>query len=113
MLFLLTRVVAPAVVIAWLWRRQSKTKLDWLRTGDVYIVLAHLKKGSVKVGTGETVTVGQPIGQIGNSGNTSEPHLHIHAVRRGGKVSPDRILNSGVPVPLLIEGRFLVRNNTF
>lgn len=84
----------------------------WLRTGDVYIVLSHLKKGSVGVRTGETVKAGQPIGQIGNSGNTSEPHLHIHAVRIGGKISPERLLG-GVPVPLLIEGRFLVRNDTF
>ena len=85
----------------------------WLRTGDVYIVLAHLKKGSAKVRAGETVNIRQPIGQIGNSGYTSEPHLHIHAVRIKGKVSPERLLNAGVPVPLLIEGRFLVRNNTF
>ena len=56
---------------------------------------------------------GQPIGQIGSSGNTSEPHLHIHAVRIGGKISPERLLHAGAPVPLLVEGRFLVRNDTF
>ncbi|MDP6059766.1 MAG: M23 family metallopeptidase [Pirellulaceae bacterium] len=41
-------------------------------------VLAHLKQGSVKVAVGDRVTVGQPIGLCGNSGNSSEPHLHYH-----------------------------------
>ncbi|MBD2465268.1 M23 family metallopeptidase [Oscillatoria sp. FACHB-1407] len=30
---------------------------------------------------GETVKVGQAIAKVGNSDNTSEPHLHIHARR--------------------------------
>ena len=85
----------------------------WIRAGNVYLVLAHLKTGSVRVRPGQTVSAGEPVGQVGNSGNTSEPHLHIHAVRIEGEVSPDRLLELGDPVPLLIEGRFLSRNSTF
>lgn len=85
----------------------------WVRAGNVYIVLAHLKNGSVRVRPGQTVSAGEPVGQVGNSGNTSEPHLHIHAVRIEGEVSPDSLLNLGDPIPLLIEGRFLSRNSTF
>jgi len=85
----------------------------WVRTGDVYILLAHLKSTSVRVRTGETVRAGEPIGQVGNSGRTSEPHLHIHAVRIKEEVPPDRLLPLGDPVPLLIDGRFLTRNSTF
>src|SRR5690606_38081048 len=44
------------------------------------VELAHLRKGSVKVKAGDRLTVGDPIGAVGNSGNTSEPHLHVHAV---------------------------------
>lgn len=40
--------------------------------------LAHLKPGSVRVKAGDRVSAGQEIGRVGNSGNTSEPHLHIH-----------------------------------
>ncbi len=41
-------------------------------------VLAHLKLGSTKVKVGDKVKQGQVIGLCGNSGNSSEPHLHYH-----------------------------------
>ncbi len=41
-------------------------------------VLAHLKLGSIKVKAGDKVTKGRLIGLCGNSGNSSEPHLHYH-----------------------------------
>jgi hypothetical protein len=41
-------------------------------------VLAHLKRGSIVVKVGDKVTRGQLLGQCGNSGNSSEPHLHYH-----------------------------------
>jgi hypothetical protein len=41
-------------------------------------VLAHLKLGSMKVKVGDKVKTGQIIGLCGNSGNSSEPHLHYH-----------------------------------
>ncbi|GAA5345994.1 M23 family metallopeptidase [Planifilum fimeticola] len=65
---------------------------------DARLLLAHLKRGSVSVKKGEKVKEGQRIGRVGNSGNTSEPHLHIHAER------------NGAGVPLRFDGRFLVRN---
>jgi murein DD-endopeptidase MepM/ murein hydrolase activator NlpD len=40
-----------------------------------FSVLAHLKKGSVKVKSGDSVASGQIIGLCGNSGNSSEPQL--------------------------------------
>lgn len=43
-----------------------------------FSLLAHLQKGSVKVKPGEKVKAGQLLGLCGNSGNTSEPHLHVH-----------------------------------
>ena len=49
-----------------------------LDLGDgVYAAYAHLKRDSVAVGVGDRVTAGQLIGRCGNSGNTSEPHLHF------------------------------------
>jgi len=44
-------------------------------SGDVS-VLAHLKRGSVTAKQGDHVRQGQVIGLCGNSGNSSEPHLH-------------------------------------
>lgn len=65
----------------------------------IEILLAHLKQGSVRVRVGESIREGQPVAQVGNSGNTSEPHLHIHATR------------DGRGIPMLFGGRFLVRNS--
>jgi hypothetical protein len=43
-----------------------------------YALLAHLKANSISVEAGDEVEQGQPLGECGNSGNTSEPHLHFH-----------------------------------
>jgi murein DD-endopeptidase MepM/ murein hydrolase activator NlpD len=42
-------------------------------------MMAHLSPGSIHVKVGDHVTLGQPIAKVGNSGNTTEPHLHIQA----------------------------------
>ncbi|MCL5283958.1 MAG: peptidoglycan DD-metalloendopeptidase family protein [Armatimonadetes bacterium] len=47
-----------------------------------YVIMAHLKPGSIRVHTGERVKAGQPIALCGNSGNTSEPHLHFQIQNR-------------------------------
>ncbi|MBM4018511.1 MAG: M23 family metallopeptidase [Planctomycetes bacterium] len=47
------------------------------RPGEVS-VLAHLRQGSVAVKAGQRVKAGQTVGLCGNSGNSSEPHLHYH-----------------------------------
>ena len=43
-----------------------------------YAVYAHLKPGSVRVHRGDKVRQGQVLALCGNSGNSSEPHLHFH-----------------------------------
>lgn len=43
-----------------------------------YSVLAHFKEGSVEVEPGDNVNAGDIVGLCGNSGNSSEPHIHYH-----------------------------------
>lgn len=45
-----------------------------------FALLAHLQSGSIAVSAGDTVTCGQKIGRVGNSGFTLEPHLHFQLV---------------------------------
>ena len=46
--------------------------------GGRYAFYAHLQPGSLRVKIGDRVTRGQVIGLVGNSGNSTEPHLHFH-----------------------------------
>jgi murein DD-endopeptidase MepM/ murein hydrolase activator NlpD len=54
--------------------------------------LAHMMKGSVKVKKGSRVQTGDVIGQLGNSGATTGPHLHYHLMD-----GPRLLLSDGLP----------------
>ena len=71
--------------------------------GDIEVTLAHLSPGTPDVDPGDRVGEGQPIAEVGNSGNSTEPHLHIHAVHPA----------SGRGVPLTLDGRHPIRNRIY
>lgn len=54
-----------------------------------HVVLAHLEQGSVTVGVGDEVAVGDPLGRVGNSGNTTLPHLHLQVQTHADLWHPD------------------------
>lgn len=47
-----------------------------------YALVAHLRRGSLRVQVGDEVTAGQVLGECGNSGNSSEPHVHAQLMDR-------------------------------
>lgn len=47
---------------------------------SLYVALAHLRRGSLLVSPGDRVGPGERIGSCGNSGNSTQPHLHIQAM---------------------------------
>lgn len=64
-----------------------------LRDSGAYVALAHLRNGSIRVATGEEVTLGQPVAACGNSGNSTQPHVHLQVMD-----SPDLSDAHGVPM---------------
>lgn len=77
-----------------------------LRCGDLIVLLGHFHRGAIEVQVGDRVQAGDLLGRAGNSGNSDEPHLHIHAQWPGTAAEP----LSGVPVFITFDGRFLARN---
>lgn len=75
--------------------------------GQFHVLLAHMRSGSVNVHPGDYVTTATKLAEVGNSGNSDEPHLHIHAQR------PGRVwdLFNGDPLPVRFDGRYPVRND--
>jgi peptidase M23-like protein len=47
--------------------------------GGHYLLMGHLRQGSIIVNVGERVTEGQQIARVGKSGHSSHPHIHIQA----------------------------------
>ncbi|UHA74211.1 M23 family metallopeptidase [Paenibacillus sp. 481] len=85
----------------------GKSNMIVIEYEHVYILLLHLKKGSLQVKEGDIVTIGQPLAQVGNSGYSTEPHLHIHAIQR----EPLSNYLNGASVPIKFNGVFLKRND--
>ena len=60
--------------------------------GGVYAFYAHIEKGSISVAEGQRVKRGDVLGKLGNSGNTSGPHLHFHLMD-----GPSPLASNGIP----------------
>lgn len=77
-----------------------------------YLLLNHFKEGSVLVRAGDSVRQGEVLGRVGNSGSTSEPHLHIHHQRQNPLTTVHPVLAEGLPlyftgtdsVPMPVKG---------
>lgn len=68
-----------------------------------FAVYAHLQPGSIRVKKGESIKAGQILGKCGNSGHSSEPHLHFHVQN-----SPD--LEDGSGITPRFQNVRLIRN---
>jgi hypothetical protein len=90
-----------------------------------YLLVAHMMQGSVTVTAGQHVDEGQVIGKCGNSGNTSEPHIHIHHQRQNPSEYPINFAeglplffrdHDGVPMPLggftVVDGLPVAKGDT-
>ena len=63
-----------------------------MAAGATYALYAHLAPGSVAVTSGQRVRVGEVLGRVGHTGNSTAPHLHFHLMD-----SPDPLQAGGIP----------------
>jgi hypothetical protein len=73
---------------------------------NVYAAYVHLQPGSITVKVGDKVTVGQQLAHLGNSGNSSGPHLHFGLLDQAN-------LFTGRSLPFVLEQFTLVGNVNF
>lgn len=64
-----------------------------LHTSGAFVALVHLQADSIHVGIGEEVTTGQQIAACGNSGNSTQPHVHVQVMD-----SADLTVAQGLPM---------------
>jgi hypothetical protein len=72
-----------------------------------YALYAHIKTGTVKVKPGDRLGAGQVIASVGNTGNSTAPHLHFHVMNTADPLRSDGLpfvftkfrLDSRVAVP--------------
>ncbi|OUZ07805.1 peptidase [Aeromicrobium sp. PE09-221] len=63
----------------------------------IIVALCHLQRVSSGVSVGQRVQAGHMLGRCGNSGNSTEPHLHVQAI-------DNRDIERAKAVPLTFEG---------
>ena len=96
----------PSVGYALTQRRRAAAGWEGLAGNHVLIELGdgpvvavcHLQLDSVQVQVGQRVRVGEVLGRCGNSGNSTEPHVHLQAIDR-----PD--VRYAAAVPITFGGR--------
>lgn len=74
-------------------RTDSSPGVGAPQADDRYVALAHLKRGSLRVGPGDRVVRGEAVAELGNSGNSSEPHIHVQVMDH-----PNLLLAAGLPM---------------
>jgi hypothetical protein len=79
-----------------------------IKSGDFYVLMGHLQKGSIRVKVGDQVKKGDPLAKVGNSGWTSQPHLHIQAMR----IEKESFWR-GEGLPIIFDGKNPVKNALF
>ena len=74
--------------------------------GGRYVVFMHLQQGSTLVRPGQSVTRGQRIAAVGNTGESLSPHLHVQIQDRPSLGSDDREVRT---FPMVFEHTTLIR----
>lgn len=58
---------------------------------DMFVFYEHLKPGSIRVKTGQRVKEGEVLAQVGFTGQTTGPHLHMHVANKNSPLGAEGI----------------------
>ena len=72
-----------------------------MENGKGYIILAHFKEESIEVEVGDKIVEGQFLGLVGNSGTTSEPHIHFQCQKENPLEMKFPTCATGVPIKVM------------
>ncbi|VAX34984.1 hypothetical protein MNBD_UNCLBAC01-251 [hydrothermal vent metagenome] len=72
----------------------------------ILALFAHLRQGSIVVGEGDNIEGCELLGQVGNSGNTIQPHLHFQLMK-------ERDLSQATPIPFVLESCQVINNGVW
>lgn len=75
--------------------------------GDFYVFMTHFKAGTIQAKVGDSVQTNQQLAQIGNSGHSGGPHLHIDAYRFGSSTS------DVIPLPITFNEKYYLTGDNF
>jgi len=87
--------------------RADEANFVALRCDGYGVSMVHFKQNSLEVDVGDMVLIGQEIGLMGNSGNSSGPHLHIAAFKK------DPQTQEPINVPITFNGKYFYRGDSF
>lgn len=59
-----------------------------IKNGDIQVLYQHLKQNSIKVKVGDTITKGEVIAEVGNTGVSTGPHLHLEVYKNNVLTNP-------------------------
>lgn len=76
------------------------------RNGEAYALFAHLAPGTICVQDGQTVSVGDVIGRVGSTGNSTAPHLHFQLMDGPHAIEAKAIPCAFTEYEVLTDGRW-------
>lgn len=90
---------------------EAKLRADYRCVAGNYLIvegregfafLAHATTGSIRVSEGDTGHAGQPVAKVGDTGNSTAPHLHFHLMD-----GPDLWTAKGLPSCFISYDHFI------